>query len=228
MACRDLGCHTRTRMSDLVAGDLVATVLGLERVIVNQHKTSSDSATLLKLKTASATTISVTPDHVIHLNGRFAPAAEASVGDRISVLSETTISEIAIVSISVITSKVVNPVTPSGTILAVENGGEPVLASTHPEWIAHFLLELPVFPFAATRLASYIAPQHFQAYYQNVEAKLAAALPSVQLASAGAPQAFMLGGILVGDGLFALTFLVYALALPLGVGSAAYLVTTRK
>lgn len=220
MACRDLSCTVRTRMADLTAGDLVATAYGLERVVINQHKGDGQWATsLLRIETADGAAITVTPEHVIAIDGAFVPAAEAAVGRS---LSTGAISKVAHLE----AGPVINPITSSGTILVADvHGGAPVLSSTYPEYIAGFLLALPTFPFVGTRFLSRLAPAALQAFYERVERGVAAALPALQAAGRAQPL-LALPIALAADALFSLGFLVYTLALPLA--AYCYLVAARK
>ena len=53
---------------------------------------------------------------------------------------------------------VINPVTAGGTILALGSGA-PVLASTHPEWSASFMLASPApLPYPLFNLLSAVLP----------------------------------------------------------------------
>ena len=87
MACVSLNCDQRVRMADLKAGDRVATIdvssgkRIFDTIVVNQHKSDQTSwAELLRIETSTGSAIAVTPDHVIHLNGKFSPAAKAGPG----------------------------------------------------------------------------------------------------------------------------------------------------
>jgi len=219
MVCRDADCTKRTLMTELKAGDVVATAHGLERVVVNQHKAGSHMATLLKIETAGAA-ITVTPDHVILVDGRFVPAEQAVVG--------ASLSAGVITKVSTSHGGIVNPVTPSGTVLVVDkNGGEAVVASTHPAWIANLFLEAPTFPFLASRLASYFAPASTQIFYQATEEAIAHAVPYMKRADAALPKAAFPLGIIAADVVFSLGVAVHALAMPLGVAGIVTVLVTR-
>ena len=77
--------------------------------------------------------VTVTPDHVILVDGKFAPARTAAVG---STLRDARGAELTIRSVSSSYGRVVNPITTSGTILAAApDGGAAVVASVYGEWI---------------------------------------------------------------------------------------------
>ena len=64
--------------------------------------------------------------------------------------------------------RVVNPVTTAATVIASGPGSDaPLLASTHPEWIADFILSAPVFPLPLCNLLSLLLPAAAQAYYES-------------------------------------------------------------
>merc|ERR1719253_334881 len=71
-------------MKTLTAGDVVlaadaAGTLSLERVIVNQHKANTVASALLEVH-HSAGVLSLTPDHVLLVDGAFVPARNAKLG----------------------------------------------------------------------------------------------------------------------------------------------------
>lgn len=92
-----------------------------------------------QLTTHEGTTLSVTAEHSLYVNGNLEAAAEAIVG---SYLSDGRGGTLTITSISVSAQPllVINPVTASGTLL-VSDDGDPVLAASHPHWIAPLILE---------------------------------------------------------------------------------------
>ena len=197
---------------------MVATAYGLERVVLNQHSKDSHWARLLRLETADGAALTVTPDHVISINGKFAAADSAAVGAALSVGTVTRVTHSR--------AGVINPVTVSGTILVadVDAPSKPLLASTYPEWIASYMLSAPAFPFLATRALSYLAPHAFQAHFQAAEETIEKLItPSAQLTIASFPRAFASAAMAVDVG-FGLGFLLRSLFMPLGVaGLVVYL-----
>jgi hypothetical protein len=209
-------------MADLSAGDIVATDHGLERVVLNQHKSDGQWAELMRIETADGAAITVTPDHVIAIDGTFVAAAEAAIGRSLSAGTIAKVTRVA-------AGPVINPITSSGTILVADvDGGAPVLASTYPHYIASFLLSLPTFPFIGTQLLSRLAPSALQGFYERVELAVAAALPALQAAGSVHPL-LALPVAFTADALFSVGFLLYTFALPLGVSYGSYyLVAARK
>jgi len=138
-------------MASLRSGDYVYDGPGsITRVIVNQHKEAAHlSSRLLEIGHARGS-ISLTADHVLHVDGVFVPAREALVG---SQLGNSTVRRV-----SVTTGAIVNPLTTSGLIMA-----DGVLASTYPEWIAPYMLGRSTA--SASSLLSFLSPTTAQAYY---------------------------------------------------------------
>jgi hypothetical protein len=130
-------------MASLKAGDLVLTSdanggLALTHVLVNQHATVAElTARVLTLHTSNGARLSLTPDHAIYIDGALAAAATAVVGASLTDAHgrSTTISRI----VETLDAPIINPVTASGTILAADRGA-PLLAASHPIWIAPLLL----------------------------------------------------------------------------------------
>lgn len=219
-------------MRHLRAGDRVLSLdkrngsPTLERIVVNQHAESREWATLLQLTTENGAVITVTPDHVLAINGKFAPAADAAVGMQLSAGR--------VVSITKTMGTIINPITPSGTILATDDAAshtEPVYAATHPDWIAAEFLDAPLFPLLATRFLSFLAPATFQSYYAAFEKTFSAATPAMKYVCDATPSA-MLVGMVIADATLALGFVAYsaaAITAPLGVaGLAMYFTASRK
>jgi len=127
------------RVDDLVLTSTPQGTLAATRVLVNQHASEEMVANVLKLTTAQGTSISLTPDHAIIVDGMLVAAAEAIVG---AVLTSSDGTSMTIGRIESGAAPVINPVTESGTILA-SDVGEPVLAASHPYWIAQLVLESP-------------------------------------------------------------------------------------
>merc|ERR1719424_1558071 len=95
-------------MSELTAGDYVLP--GPTRIIVNQHKNALHlSSPLLKLEHGQGS-ISLTPDHVLNVDGSFVAAREAIVGSKLGK------SEISRITSAI--GGIINPLTTSGKIMA--------------------------------------------------------------------------------------------------------------
>ena len=81
--------------------------------------------------------LTVTPDHVLRIDGAFAPARTAHVGSVLSMHGgDSVVTRVS----GGATEAIINPITTSGTILAADETGAPVLASVYGEWIASYLL----------------------------------------------------------------------------------------
>ena len=114
-------------------------------VVVNQHKGSTRASSLVELH-HSAGTLALTLDHIIAVNGIFAPAKDATPGSTLTLAGG---GSAVVERVTTASGAVINPVTDSGTILATGLTGEPVVAATHPEWSAAFMMAnkgpLPLF-----------------------------------------------------------------------------------
>ena len=142
-------------MSSLVAGDLVlADPTSATRVIVNQHVPSAHTSKFVTLHYDGGA-LTLTPDHVLQLDGKWAPARLATAGSRLSNGGEVT-------RVTAGVDAIINPLTTSGTILA--NG---VVASVYPEWIAEHMLGTKLYPLplSACNALTYLFPAASQAFY---------------------------------------------------------------
>ena len=122
------------------------------RGIVNQHREATFKSGLLEITHANGE-LSLTPDHVLEVDGEFVPARLASAGSK---LGEAEVSRVTAKA-----GEVINPLTTSGKILT--QGG--VLASTYPEWIAEYMLSsrLVPLPLSLSNALSYLFPETAQA-----------------------------------------------------------------
>jgi len=140
-----------------VSGDLVlADADRVTRVLVTQHRSASPVASVLLLEHAAGS-LSLTPDHVLEIDGDWAPARLASRGSRLSGGAE-------VLRVSAAAAGVINPITAAGTILAAGKEGGAVLASSYPEWIADFMLSSSA-PLPLCRMLSYLFPAAAQAFH---------------------------------------------------------------
>ena len=143
------GAARLVAMRDLAAGDAVLTssakgALAATRVVANHHRWSHKLSSMLTLHTADGTALSLTPGHALYVDGQLADAASASAGSFLTNANGkiTIVESVAMVEEGV---AVINPVTTSGTILASDGGeGAPILAATHPMFIAELMVEWPV------------------------------------------------------------------------------------
>ena len=150
-------------MADLMAGDLVLSgdSTGFARVVVNQHRVPVGMRPMLTIEHTHGS-LTLTPDHVLLVDGTFVTAREVTPGALLGAPS-------AVVSrVSESAAPIVNPITTSARILAAGPGsGAPVLASTHPEWIADVMLAAGAFPLTLSGALSYLFPATTQAYYDS-------------------------------------------------------------
>jgi len=209
----------RVAMDALVAGDLVlATKETATRVVVNQHVGVKATSPMLTLHFEGGS-LSLTPDHVLLLNGAYAPARLAAVG---SVLSSGR-------KVAAVTRKqqgIVNPITAAGTILAAGQQGEPVVAATAPEWSADILLSGYPKHTLAFNLA-FLFPASVQAFYNAaLEPFFSLAVPRLEQIKAAAPLPAVAVGFAIGDVLVAVGLFVYAFG-KLSIVAAAAAIAAR-
>ena len=132
-------------MASLEVGDAVLTVAadgGLEvtRIVVNQHQHDDDEAELLVLHLSSGAELVLTPTHAIFADGALVAASEATVGAVLECRAEVgAAAKVVVERVEKTRGAVINPVTAAGTLLASDRG-PPVLAASHPIWIAPILV----------------------------------------------------------------------------------------
>lgn len=158
----------------------------------------------------SSGTIVVTPDHVLLIDDAFLSARHATAGSKLTLAngSHSTVEHTTYLD----EGRIINPVTTRGTILALASGA-PILASTHPEWSAPFMLRNPApLPYPCFNLLSIVFPELAQAYYDAV-VDPAFRMPLVgrnvvQIATA-VPSPLLGASVLAADAVAALGFLPY-------------------
>jgi len=199
-------------MSELVAGDLVLTEKGgapsIDRVVVNQHREASldfpASATLLTLVHAAGA-LTLTPNHVVWLDGGFHPARAAAVGSTLS-------NGLTVTAITKHVGGIVNPIVAGGTILASDKaGGGPVLAATADECMVDVLLSAyPKYSPSCALAAAF--PAAAQAYYDDaLEPLFNAAVPTLATLKAAAPAPLVGLALVAGDAALAAGLGAYVL-----------------
>jgi len=209
------------RMASLKSGDIVKDgPNSFARVIVNQHRAASVKSSLVEISHANGH-LSLTPDHVLEVDGTFVAARYTAPGCK---LGESEVLRVASAS-----GEVINPITSSGKILTKDG----VLASTYPEWIAQYMLASSLFPlpFSISNLASYLFPETTQAYYDKIIEPLVtrhhpkylkAALPAIFI-----PVAFLAGDVTLSIGFIGFA-LVMSPAMFIANNSAICAVNMRK
>ena len=126
---------------------------------------------MLEIHHASGT-LSLTPDHVLLVDGHFVPAREAKAGATLS-------SGAVIEAVSGTTSGIISPLTANGRILAAGPTGTPIIATVWGEWIAAFMLDRSTASIVSG--ISYFFPEATQAYYDALlEAFFDALTPSLK------------------------------------------------
>jgi hypothetical protein len=184
-----------------VAGDRVLSEtkhgdLFIDRVVVNQHLKSKQTAKLFTLRSGESA-LSLTANHLIWIDGEFKPAREAKVG---SILSRGHVVE----SIMESQGRIINPITRSGTILAMEEGSF-VLAATGEEWLSDILFSYPNYSLSIALGSMF--PTQVQSYYDAVlEPIFDNTVSMLALAKKHAPTWLIFAGVFVGDFLLVLGF----------------------
>jgi len=197
-------------MASLRSGDVVMDGPdSYTRVIVNQHAAVSVKSSLLHIGTADAT-LSVTPDHVINVDGKFAAARTVGVGSKLG--------EQEVVRVTSSIGEIINPLTASGKILT--QGG--LLATTYPEWIADFMLSSTLFPlpFSLSNAISYLFPETTQAFYDGVVESFVTAHHPMHL-KAALPAPLIPAAFALGDLALAVGFVAFSLASPMALVALA-------
>ena len=237
-------CYQDTLLSDLAslvpmvalsAGDTVLAAdaegtLSLERIVVNQHKGNTRTSSFIELH-HSAGILTLTPDHVLVIDGSFAPSRDAMPGSTLTLAGGTlaTVKHLANTF-----GAITNPVTASGTILAAGLTGEPVVAATHPEWSAAFMMSRQA-PLPLFYALSATFPATTQAYYEAVLEPLFDALGH-HLQPAALTASTLILPLYAADAAAALGFIAFALTfallcpsgLVLGLAAAGGFLRNRK
>ena len=197
------GVAEKVLMSSLSAGDRVLSSKDeVAQVIVNQHAAVSIYTQMHHIK-HSAGYIELSPDHVLSVDGKLAPAREAVVG---SQLEGGTVE-----AVSYSTDAVINPLTTSGRILAAGAEGLPIVATHAPEWLAAFMLSdagllLTKYSLSTTLAATF--PQAVQAFYnQHLEARFSANHAGLEAVVQAVPTPILFAVVAAFDGAIATAFL---------------------
>jgi len=204
-------------MASLRSGDVVMDGPdSYTRIIVNQHAAVSITSSLLRIGTADAT-ISVTPDHVIEVDGnKFAAARTVGVGSKLG--------EQEVVRVTSAKGEIINPLTASGKILT--QGG--ILATTYPEWVADYMLASSLFPlpFSLSNALSYLFPTTTQAFYDGVVESFVTAHHPVYL-KAALPAPLIPAAFALGDLSLVVGFVAFSLASPMALVAVAAVVASQ-
>jgi len=201
-------------MTSLRSGDWVYDgPHSIARVIVNQHKAAHLSSPLLKVEHARGS-ITLTPDHVLHVDGLFVAAREVLVGSKLGTSNVSCITPI--------TGGVINPLTTSGKIMA-----DGVLACTYPDWIASYMLGRSTT--SASSLISFLFPATTQAYYDaHLEHFFHWSSPKLVHLKNALPTLLVSPVFVVGDLLVAAGFVAFSLSSLKGLVVLFTLVSALK
>ena len=76
------------KMSELAVGDKVITHNGVfSEVFMFSHRLEEATYNFVEIKTAANTTLAITPNHYLYINGALAEARDVKVGDRLTLAS---------------------------------------------------------------------------------------------------------------------------------------------
>lgn len=202
------GVAEKVPMASLVAGDSVLSdSTEVSRVIVNQHATEEWRLSSMVSIKHTGGSLSLTPDHVLKVDGQFKPAREVIQGSMLEPGFE-------VLAVSPSVGGIINPITTANTILAADIDGMPVLASTHPEWVAEYLLSATVYPspFSLSALLSYLFPERAQEFYSaHLEPLLAKVNVRAVKPFLAYPTVVVLPAVITGDVLIAFAFSTFFL-----------------
>merc|ERR1719284_920339 len=204
----------RVAMDALVAGDTVlANDAAATRVVVNQHAGVKATSPMLTLHFEGGA-LALTPDHVLLVDGAYAPARLAAVGSLLSSGRKVT-------AITRGQQGIVNPITVAGTILAAGPAGEPVVAATAPEWSADVLLS--AYPkYTLSFNLAFLFPASVQAFYNAaLEPFFSVAVPRLEQVKAAAPVPIVAVGFALGDAALVAGLFVFAFGKLAVVATAA-------
>ena len=199
----------RVPMTALVAGDMVlADMKTSTSVVVNQHLGAGKTSAVLTIHHTEGS-LTLTPDHVLELDGTFVASREAAAGATLS-------SGATVKTVSSGVSGIINPHTASGTILAADGVGKPVVAATGNEWLSSWLLSgYPKYTFTYTLAAAF--PATVQQYYNEIIEHMS--LGALAKFAHALPTPVVGGCLIVGDVAFMAGFVAFSLfSLP---GAAA-------
>ena len=160
--------------------------------------------------------LSLTPDHILLVDGEWAAARTVKVGSSLSGSIVTAVSQGF--------GGIINPVTTNGMIVAAGPTGKPVVSSAYTEWVASYMLNVAVFPLPVSfsNLLSYLFPATVQAYYdQHLESFFAGNQAHLRLWKRDLPNVLIAPIIFAVDLLCAAGFVLYALASPKALAALA-------
>ena len=204
----------RVLMTALVAGDVVlADGKTSTRVVVNQHVGAGKTSAVITIRHTEGS-LSLTPDHVIELDGAFIASREAAAGATLS-------SGATVTAVSLGVSGIINPHTASGTILAADGVGKPVVAATGNEWLSSWLLSgYPKYTLTYSLAAAF--PAAVQQYYNDIVEHMS--LGTLAKFAHALPTPVVGGCLIIGDVVFVAGFVAFLLFSLSGAAALAALV----
>jgi hypothetical protein len=204
----------RVPMTELVGGDYVLSAgqdlqYVFTRVLINQHRLEGQKRSSIVKLTHATGELSLTPDHVLLVDGEWAAARTVTVGSSLSGSTVTAISRGV--------GGVVNPVTANGLIVAAGPTGGAVVSSAYPEWIAEYMLKenngVYPLPVSISNGLAYLFPATAQALWDEVlEDTFATNQARLGAAKTTLPTALVAPIILALDLLCAAGLALFALA----------------
>jgi len=211
----------RVAMAALVAGDHVLSagkglVYEYTRIIVNQHRIASQKRSGVVKITHVDGELSLTPDHVLLVDGEWAAARTVKEGSSLSGSKVTAVSQGF--------AGIINPLTANGMIIAAGPTGKPVVSLVYPEWIATYMLNVAIFPLpiSLSNLPTYFFPATAQAYYDEyLEGVFADHQSHLRKWQRDLPTLLIAPLIVVVDLLCAAGFVLYALTCPKALAALA-------
>jgi len=192
-------------MSELRAGDLVLdSKNSVTRVVVNQHVHSDSISHILYIQHEGGH-LSITPDHMLFVDGDLRPARTITNG--------ASLSGCKVHPVTSGRSGIINPITASGLILAASTSGQPILAATGSEWLADVMLSSYSQHTLSYALASAF-PAIVQRFYDSVlEPVFNALVPTLTSIKALAPQSVVYATLISGNLILATAFGIYAMTI---------------
>lgn len=215
----------RVLMSEVQAGDFVLSSKNeASRVIVNQHRAVVTASEVLTIVHEHGE-LSLTGDHVLFVDGNFVAARHAMPGSTLS-------SGAKVLAVHRGVEGVINPLTVSGKVLAAVRG-EPVVASSYPEWIAPYMLDAAVMPLpmSFSNAISLVFPAQTQTFYDAVVERIfPAGAGSHRSYLEAVPNVFVPVAVVALDAVVAFSFAAYAFVSVCTLATAAAMAyaTSRK
>jgi len=160
----------RVLMRHLRANDWVLSAqpqgkgLFFDRVVVNEHVQNPELRSRTITVFYNTGFLSVTPDHVMPIDGSMQPARAAAVGMKLLSPSGEPLS---ITRIESNIGGIINPITSTGSILAASTQGAPIVASTYSAWTASIMAMHPL-PCSLINVLARALPATAQSFHDTI------------------------------------------------------------